>query len=215
MGLQESSVGEIMSFNTDGWALKPNEWTDDLYRVIRRFLICSLAYDTTQMASSFMEALNIHGSAVAEQFLKEIEKRFGFEIDFCESAKEVEEKTSGYGEKPWDFKGCYFICVRSEKDSLTRVVKQTTDYADSASNRLEKGANEVILRRFYEVDAIYRHLRNGLAHGCFRVLCEKTDPRLFVFDVNQYGTLSACILLSFFHLDDLYELACSVAKRKL
>lgn len=215
MGFSASSLGEAMSMNVSGWSLRPTEWGDELNRVIRLFLICSPAYDVTHMAQSFIESMNITKSAVAEQFVEEMKKELGVSIDFCDDALEVERHIEGFADDPWDSESEYLVCVRSKKESLTNAVKQATDYGRDAANQLEKKANENILRRFYEVDAVYRHLRNGLAHGCFRLVERGGNQYLFFFNVNEGGNVSACGLLSFEHLDCLYQLGCTVAKREL
>lgn len=204
-----------MSINVQGWALRPEQWSEDFYRIVRYFLVCSPAFGTTHMASSFIDGLNIRRSILAEQYFCEIEKVLGARISFCDDAEGVEESIRGLNSDPWIRETDYLICTRSEKESLTRKVKLVTDYDQNASSQLEKGANRTILRRFFEVDAVYRHMRNGLAHGCFRIVGEGDAARLFFFNVNTSGNLSAYGLLSFQNLEGLYQLNCSIAEREL
>lgn len=204
-----------MCIDVQGWALRPGQWSEDFYRLVRYFLICSPAFDTTHMASSFIDSLNIRRSTLAEQYLCEIEKVLGARISFYDDTKGVEESIQELGGEPWIGNEDYLVCTRSEKESLTNEVKLVTDYDQNASSQLEKGANKTILRRFFEVDAVYRHMRNALAHGCFRIVGEGDAARLFFFNVNTCGNLSAYGLLSFQNLEGLYQLNCSIAEREL
>lgn len=193
-----------------GWAKEPEEWTEEIYAIIQRFLIKSIAIDTSNMTENYVALLGITRSATAQALLDRIGK-LGIEVEFKDKAEEVESSLSGK-ESNWKLiPAGRYVCTRSSSRKLHGVVG-TEEYDAVGGTILEKDARTNIKRRFLEVDAVFRHLRNALAHGCFRII---DGPCILFFDKNSHGKVSAYACLSFEALNRLYQLLCDVAQRKI
>ena len=169
------------------------------------------------MSCSFMETLNLTSSALAEGYLTRLSKA-GVNLIFKDSAAGVEEAIEAFGSVPWDDKlEPYFIATRSEKDATVLRIKSLPEYKQLENSGLEEETTPIIKRRFIEVDSVYRHLRNALAHGCFRCTSKKNADckRLFFYDLDRNSSVSSCALIPISTLNDWYKISCSVAKKKL
>ena len=199
------------------WSVKPDHLDENMVRLYERFLLGSLATGASKMSSDFISALGITTTALAEGYLT---KLAGEKIcfDFKELAADVEEAVTELGADPWDATlPSYFIAVRSAKDELDSQIQSLPEYKEAKDKNLGKEVTPLIKRRFFEIDTIYRRLRNALAHGCFRLIAagDQEEERLFFYDIDTKGNVSCCSLVPFAMLDQWYEASCRVANKKL
>lgn len=199
------------------WSDKPEHLDENMVRLYERFLLGTLATGASKMSDGFISELGISSSLLAESYLTKLSGE-SFSFDFKDSAADVEKAVAEFKCSPWD-EGLdpYFIATRTEKDETVKQIKSLTEYREVKNTGLGEEATPLIKRRFIEVDSVYRHLRNALAHGCFRVLTESSpaNEKLFFYDVDRNDAVSCCALVSVAMLDDWYQVACDIAKKKL
>lgn len=188
-----------------------------MVRLYERFLLGTLATGASKMSDSFISVLGISSSLLAESYLTRLSGE-GVVFDFKDSAADVEKAVGEFACSPWD-EGLdpYFIATRTEKDEAVKQIKSLSEYREAENTGLGEEATPLIKRRFIEVDSVYRHLRNALAHGCFRVLTESgpSNKKLFFYDIDRNDAVSCCALVSFAMLENWYQVACDLAKKKL
>lgn len=201
--------------NVDKWPCCPNGWSDEMSCIVKRYLFRSPAYGVSRMAESFTDSMRITQSALAEAMLERIKEKIEIEPAFFDSGPEVEKALDKYGESPWNKEEDFYICTRTNKDSLREAIEKTAESSVKEVPGLGSDATKNILRRYNELDAMYRHIRNAIAHGCFRVVTTGGEDRFFFFDISSSGTISACGMLKFSSLDAWYNLSCEVAQKKL
>lgn len=197
------------------WSIKPKHIEGHLAILFERFLLGTLAVGASRMGTGFIEALNISNSAMAQAYLERMRK-IGFEPQFKDSASEVEEAIVELGCDPWNRNlGAYYFGTRSEKEETLSEIKALPEYIQSKESKLAAEATPLIKRRFVEIDSIYRHLRNALAHGCFRLLEREKAPDIFFYDIDRNGSVSCCAVLPFDVLEALHRLNCDIAEKRL
>lgn len=204
-----------MDYST--WSIRPDHLDKSMVLLYERFLLGSLATGASMMSLGFIDALHLSNSSLAQGYLTRLAKG-GCKIEFKENAADVEAVIEGFGCDPWDdsLSTC-FIGTRSEKVETLERIKALPEYAQSEGSNLSEETTPLIKRRFIEVDSVYRHLRNALAHGCFRQIEQEGDieDKLFLFDIDKNDSVSCCALLNKEILDSWYSIACNVAETKL
>ncbi len=184
--------------------------TNQLVPIFERYLLRSLATGVSAMGESCIDALSLANSSIALGYLTRL-KEIGLKCDFVGTSKEVADHVESLGTAPWTADP-FFVCIRSENSETKKRISNLKEYQEVADSAVSQEVGPLVRRRFYEVDSIFRHLRNALAHGCFRV----SGKNLFFFDLKQDNDLlSCCALVPFSVLEDWYELSCNMAKRKL
>ena len=184
--------------------------TKQLVPIFERYLLRSLATGASAMGESCIDALSLSNSTIALGYLTRLEG-IGLKCNFVCTSKEVADYVECLGAAPWTAEP-FFVCIRSEKSETKKKISNLKEYQEVADSAVSQEVGALVQRRFYEVDSIFRHLRNALAPGCFRV----SDKNLFFFDLKQDSDLlSCCALVPFSVLEDWYKLSCNMAKRKL
>lgn len=200
-----------MPIDIENWAEKPHRWSNELYLIIQNFLLKSLAYNTTHMTDSFINTFGINNATEAEALRDRIMQSIDMKIKFHDTAKKLEESLHNMeNSTPW-LGGEFYECVICKNSELEKKLNYMQNHKKNNS-RLEVEVNKITKIRYFEVDTIYRHIRNALAHGCFRIT---RNNKVFIFDLNDKGSLSACGLISFDHLNNLYQMGCNIAEHRL
>lgn len=204
-----------MDYST--WSVRPECIEGDLASLYERFLLGSLATGASKMSDDYIETLGILNSVLAEIYLTKLAGDCLI-FDFKESAADVETAVSNFGCNPWDdHLAPYFIATRSEKEATIKEIELLPEYKQAEQTKMGKEAVPIIKRRFIEIDSVYRHLRNALAHGCFRMVDRggSGDKNFFFYDVNRCDAVSCCSLIPMSIFNTWYETACDVAQKKL
>ena len=196
--------------NYSAWADASLKITDELIPIFDRYLLHSLATGASSMGQSCIDALSLCNSAIAFGYLKRLEV-IGLKCSFAGSTSEVDSYVEKLGDKPWEADP-FFVCIRSARTETIQRIHELREYQEVAASAVSEEVGEIVQRRFIEVDSLFRHLRNALAHGQFRV----NGTNLFFFDLKQDGkSLSCCALVPLSTLNEWYEVSCNVAKRRL
>lgn len=178
-----------------------------------RYLLASPAIGASIRSSGFISDLGITTSALAEEWPRILDPEDNI-IQFFESAASLEKRAIELQSNNLLFgPNQYYLCTRSEKSQLIKTVEKLDEYSASASSKLGKKATKLIMRRYYEVDSVYRHIRNALAHGCYELIAH---DRFFFLDLdNDAAKLTAIGVLTTNTLEKWYKEACNLAERKL
>ena len=200
------------------WSARPMEYPEDLIRIIDRFLFGSLALGASEMSKGFIRALDVTFSSEAQAVVE----RFGdesFDLRFFDSATSLEEELGNRcsNADPWDC-GEYYFCTRSNKANAKGEIENLEEYKKVNRAGIKREATHDVKRRFFELDSVFRHLRNALAHGCFRYIAKDDasmhEKALFVYDLSG-SKISAAGLLSVSRLNSWYSDLCTIAGGRL
>lgn len=197
------------------WVDEGSSIPEQLVPIFERFLLGSVSVGVSKRTSGFIDELNLVNSQLVTVFLKKMEDN-EFQFEFKRNASEVEKAIENNSNQPWD-DGEKYICVPSSKKELSTAIDNLHEIKELESSVLREDVKEIVRARFNELDAIFRHLRNALAHGCFRYInsSKNGNGSIFFFDINSSGDVSAIATLSLERLDSWYNLICSNAKKKV
>lgn len=202
----------IMAIDTSNWSSpKPASISLELVPVFERYLLGTLATGCSRMSNDFIPTLSLNYSSYAEGYLSRMREHLN--VSFKDSSADVEKEVCTWTVDPWDCDP-FYICIRSDNPKTTSQVEHLAEYRDAADTKISSEAEPLIKRRFHEIDSIYRHLRNALAHGCFRLVDHCEGNRLFFYDLSG-NSLTCVALVPLSILEEWYSLACSSAKGRL
>ena len=200
------------------WSVRPTEYPKDLIRVIDRFLFGSLALGVSEMSEGFILALDVTLSTEAQAIVEGLSDE-SFSLRFFDSSTALEEELSEYCQSsdPWNC-GEYYFCTRSNKANVRGEIENLKEYKKVNRAGIKSEATQHVKRRFFELDSVFRHLRNSMAHGCFRYIAEcdaaPNEKALFFYDLSG-SKITAAGLLSMSRLDAWYTGLCRIAGGKL
>lgn len=202
----------IGSLDYRSWVTKPAQIPPEMVSVYERYLLGSLATDASLMGHDCVDVLSLKNSSIAKGYLTRLEE-IGLVPEFLDSSEDVGNYIQNMDGTPWE-QLPYLVMTRSENSKLLNRVKELNEYQEAATSKAADEAEPMIRRRFQEVDALFRHIRNALAHGCFKYL--ESSGSLFFFDLKQDKSGISCIGLEKMKtLDDWYKVSCSFAEQKL
>lgn len=201
-----------MAIDTSNWSSpKPASIPLELVPVFERYLLGTLATDCSRMGNDFIPTLSLSYSSYAESYLNRMREHLN--ISFKDSSADVENEVNTWTVDPWTLDP-FYICTRTENVKTKNQVERLAEYQGMADTKISEEVGPLIKRRFHEIDSIYRHLRNALAHGCFRLVNHCEGNRLFFYDLSG-NSLTCVALVPLSTLEKWYSLACSSAKRQL
>lgn len=194
------------------WVLKPAVIPDKMISIYERFLLRSLATDSSLMGYDCIETLSLSNSSIAKGYLVRL-KEIGLNPNFLESSEEVERYLEEMDGNPWD-QSPFLVLTRSDNSKLLSQVKSLSEYREVTSSKAVIEVAPMVKRRFQEVDGLFRHLRNALAHGCFRYIADSES--LFFFDLKSNKTGVSCVGLEPLKvLNAWYGVSCEFAEDRL
>lgn len=180
--------------------------------IYERFLLGSLATDSSLMGYDCIETLSLNNSSIAKGYLVRL-KEIGLNPNFLESSEEVERYLKEMDGNPWD-QSPFLVLTRSDNSKLLSQVESLSEYREVTSSKAVIEVAPMVKRRFQEVDGLFRHLRNALAHGCFRYIADSES--LFFFDLKSNKTGVSCVGLEPLKvLNAWYGVSCEFAEDRL
>lgn len=184
------------------------EWIDDVKSLdtdfrrllLREFLLRTPTLEASARSDGWINRFRIHDSDDAETLFEELttnvrllrkaNRRYAF------SAKEVEELLREENL----LEGCFWenssFAVYTVPNDAKKQVESAIDSAVSQNSLLQDKKRQLVKAKYLQVDALFRHIRNAIAHGAFQI--KKVDDRhkVCVFQGSSVsGDLSARIVL--------------------
>ena len=189
---------------TDTVRIDEGEWlsskvhplqNEDMQMLFEEFLIGSPAIGTSLLSQDFIDGQHVNTTAVAialrDKLVGDIPyKSFVSSSGLCEHVATLVASDASI----WKQGEFAYFCLSFSKKAEEKI-KGLRDYSQADVAGVGDEAAEIVLQRFKEVDALYRHLRNSLAHGGFKVVETETGAGLFTHDFNTSGNLSAVMFL--------------------
>lgn len=184
------------------------EWIDDIdtldtdlgYLVLREFLLRTPALEASARSDGWINRFQIHDSDDAEALFESMTEKIKVissdRYRYASSVDEVARLLQREGLLDGSFwrKGSFAVYAISN-EAKTQV-KKAVDSAVATNNLLKSKKSKLIKVKYLQVDALFRHIRNAIAHGAFQI--KKVDDRhkVCVFqDSSVSGDLSARIVL--------------------
>ena len=191
---------------------------DGYMELLCPYILGCPAIGASAISKGFIVDLKLINSAAAEIWIGILDPNHKI-IRFVENAEMVESYAEDHKNELFNDDE-YYICTRTEREVVKNAIESLPEYQSSLAGPVtgEKVA-DLVKRRFFEVDSVYRHLRNALAHGCFKPVVYApsgtSEERLFFFDKKSDGKLTAIGLLSLKTLSSWYTKACNQAQKRL
>lgn len=184
-------------------------WIDAQFRsftkfdalLIKELLIGTPALELSKQSSGFISRFSADKVADAEVLLDDITQ--GLEIHWLETAEKLEDNLATLDRLGNDFwKYGEFASMVISHTASPAIKPLLKEIEESKTARAEQKA-KLVLRKYEKVDTFFRHIRNALAHGSFKRI-ETTPVALYAFqDENQYGFISARMVISEEHLRNI------------
>mgnify|MGYP004646247385 FL=1 len=184
------------------------EWLDNVdtldtdlgKTVFREFLLCSPALEVSARSKGWISRFGINDSDDAEILFDELTRDVRvIKSDgsrYATSASEVERLLCTEGLIAGEFwNAASFIVYTVPNEAKTQVNKAVEAATDG--NTLFKDKKKTLIKDNYlQVDALFRHLRNAIAHGAFQIKEVDSGKRICVFqDASNSGDLSARLVI--------------------
>lgn len=168
--------------------------------VVREFLLCSPALEVSARSSGWISRFGVNDSDDAEILFTEMMKNVQlFKSDgnrYASSVKEVErllEANDLLDGNFWEYDS--FAVYTVPNDAKTQVSK-AIDAAVVKNSALKDKKKKLVKDKYLQMDALFRHLRNAIAHGAFQIKEMNNGKRTCVFqDSSTSGDLSARVVI--------------------
>lgn len=190
--VHERNKGAKMTISVEGWADAGTAIPKVLEPIFEHYLLGTLAVGVSARSRGFIEELGIVTAAEADDWLKRLEECVA--IDPKKKTSEVEEVVAL---RPVAWEGDTY-CTYRRHDHV----------GVPSGEKAPSGADPIAKSQLKKIDGFYRHLRNALAHGRFRLVGEEGAVRLFYFDLDNQKRLTAVGLVPTASLNELREEAC-------
>lgn len=173
--------------------------------VFEELLVKSPALEVSVRSQGFIDRFGIGDSADAEIFFNHLTdgvlclKSKGDR--FASSADDVEDLLAEKGLLSGEFwlqgEFMVFTVSRETKSQVREFVKRLSE----SNKGLKNQKKELIQVKFSQVDSLFRHIRNALAHGAFRFVRVGNEEYVIFQDANKEGMMSARIVLKLARLE--------------
>lgn len=184
------------------------EWIDDIdtldtdlgHLVLREFLLRTPALEASARSDGWINRFQIHDSDDAEALFESMTEKIKVissdRYRYASSVDEVARLLQREGLLDGSFWEKGSFAVYAIPNEAKTQVKKAVDSAVATNNMLKSKKSKLIKVKYLQVDALFRHIRNAIAHGAFQI--KKVDDRhkVCVFqDSSVSGDLSARIVL--------------------
>lgn len=184
------------------------EWIDDIdtldtdlgHLVLREFLLRTPTLEASARSDGWINRFRIHDSDDAEALFEELTASVRLLKNanprYASSAKEVEELLRDGGL----LEGCFWenasFAVYTVPNDAKKQVESAIDSAVYRNSLLKDKKKQLVKAKYLQVDALFRHIRNAIAHGAFQIKMIDDRHKVCVFqDSSVSGDLSARIVL--------------------
>lgn len=184
------------------------EWIDDIdtldtdlgHLVLREFLLRTPTLEASARSDGWINRFRIHDSDDAEMLFEELTTNVrllrNVNPRYASSAKEVEKLLREENLLEGRFWESSSFAVYTVPNDAKKQVESAIDSAVSQNSLLQDKKRQLVKAKYLQVDALFRHIRNAIAHGAFQI--KKVDDRhkVCIFqDSSVSGDLSARIVL--------------------
>ena len=170
-------------------------------RLFEWYVLGAPAINVSKRSQGFIQDAHIDTTLAAEAYFSSLNES-GFSIQVLDKSSDLETKINELQKHNSEFwlDGELALMVRGDKTDAVKAVKQLSEYRRAEASALKTEQTTIVIRRFLNIDTLFRHIRNALAHACFFEFELNSKPAIFMFDLNQSGNLSAVFSLSFSRL---------------
>ena len=207
MSESKKTVDAAPTIDIAPW-VKVNDFklTDEAKKLFEWFVLGTPAIGVSQRSSGFIEYAHVNTTLTAEALFAALQKN-GPAICVYDSSAELRTEISKIQKlnTTFWFTGECAHMVKGDNDGAKNEIKKLSDFILASNSALKKEQTSIVHRRFLNIDTLFRHIRNALAHGCYFQFCLDSQPYFFLFDLNQYGELSAVFSLSYSRLLDWHK----------
>ena len=184
------------------------EWIDDIdtidtdlgHLLLREFLLRTPTLEASVRSDGWINRFRIHDSDDAETLFEELTTNVRLLRNtnprYASSAKEVEDLLRVVNLLEGRYWESSSFAVYTVPNDAKKQVESAIDSAVSQNSLLQDKKRQLVKAKYLQVDALFRHIRNAIAHGAFQI--KKVDDRhkVCVFqDSSVSGDLSARIVL--------------------
>lgn len=187
------------------------EENEDLAWIFDKFLVSSLAVGVSARSEGFIRELFVTHSVEAEQIINDLLAGLIYEI--CDKTQEIPSWIEGHSDLFGQNDQEFYVFYRTEAGATRTALGELKEHKEVKVRSHNETATKNIERRFFELDALYRHIRNALAHGRFAISSQ--GKSISFIDLNSNENVSAVARLSIARLKRWYQYACTRAGKRL
>lgn len=180
------------------------EWLDDIETLetdlgklmVREFLLCSPALEVSVRSSGWISRFGVNDSDDAEilftEMMRDIRLLKSDGNRYATSVKEVEALLEANELLDGNFWECGSFAVYTVPNDVKTQVNKAIDAAVAKNSALKDKKRKLVKDKYLQMDSLFRHLRNAIAHGAFQIKEMNNGKRVCVFqDSSTSGDLSA------------------------
>ena len=190
------------SLDTSSWVRTGDiKLSEEAVCLFEWFVLGTPAIGVSKRSEGFIRNAHIHTTLDAEALFSSLSNQAAPIRVFDKSAElRTEVEKLEQREKDFWIDGEQILIVKGDSSSATDEIKQLPEYQRAKTSALKNEQTSIVIRRFLNIDTLFRHIRNALAHGCYFEFELSGKPAFFLFDINQYKELSAVISITFSRL---------------
>ena len=175
-------------------------YTDLGHLVLREFLLRTPTLEASARSDGWINRFRIHDSDDAEALFEELTASVRLLKNanprYASSAKEVEELLRDGSLLEGRFWENAPFAVYTVPNDAKKQVESAIDSAVSRNSLLKDKKKQLVKAKYLQVDALFRHIWNAIAHGAFQIKMVDDCHKVCVFqDSSVSGGLSARIVL--------------------
>lgn len=186
------------------------EWTKvgdfqlscDAVRLFEWYVLGTPAINVSRRSKGFIQSAHIDTTLNAEALFNSLSDK-DFSIQVLDKSSDLEAKIrelQNHNSNFW-LDGELAFMVRGGKADAVKAIQKLSEYKKAEASALKNEQTTIVTRRFLNIDTLFRHIRNALAHACFFEFELNGKSAFFLFDLNQSENLSAVFSLSFSRLE--------------
>ena len=197
-----SSINEAPPIDVSKWArVGETKLSDNAMHLFEWFVLGTPAIGLSKRSAGFIRGAHIHTTLDAEALFNVLNDQPSF-IRIFDSSAALRTEVAKLEQQKTDFwvDGEQVFMVKGDSNSATDEIKKLPEYERAKSSPLKQEQTKIVVQRFLNIDTLFRHMRNALAHGCYFEFEMSDQPAFFLFDINQYKELSAVFSITFSRL---------------
>lgn len=171
-------------------------------RLFEWYVLGTPAINVSRRSKGFIQSAHIDTTLGAEALFNSFNEK-DFSIQVLDKSSDLEVIIKELQNHSSDFwlDGELALMVRGEQADAVKAIQKLSEYKTAETSALKNEQTTIVKRRFLNIDTLFRHIRNALAHACFFEFELNCKPAFFLFDLNQSENLSAVFSLSFSRLE--------------
>lgn len=179
-----------MPIEWSNWASSDGIRIEDraLQKIIMMLLLLTPAIKVSRLSEGLIDSYKIVRTTSASAVLKRIEEEI-VKVHFFESSSKLEQylvESNPESSSDYSTFGELAYCTYTRPADAEKQIDNLKEVKQaSVDSGYAKEESEIIKATFFRLDSFFRHLRNGIAHGCIRKFSQNNIAYYLIFDISK------------------------------